>query len=308
MATFTKRVAVAGDDGSAAYGTFGNGPVFGTGYGDLAARGFMRFTAVTIPPGSTVTAAKLTVSPTFADTGNLAARLACQAADNPTSPTTATNLTGRALTVARSAVWASTPEAWNGAVGVVDSPDLAAAVQEVISRTGWASGNALIVIGIDAGSTGNGYYEAESYESAPASAALLTVVYTAPVASDTTPPTVSLADPTPAGQTVGYEHLAGTVTLTATATDAGAGMARVEFMVDGAIVGTDSNVADSTFTVGWDTTTATDGPHTVTARAVDAASPANSTTSAGRPVVVNNSGRWSAASAGPRPLTRAAVT
>lgn len=100
--------------------------------------------------------------------------------------------------------------------------------------------------------------------------------------TDQTPPTVSVT--APANGTA----LKGTTTLSATASDnaGGAGMAKVEFYVDGALVGTDTT---SPYSINWDTTTATNASHTITAKAYDAASPANTATSAGVSVTVDNS-------------------
>ncbi|HET7026294.1 MAG TPA: Ig-like domain-containing protein [Candidatus Limnocylindrales bacterium] len=96
--------------------------------------------------------------------------------------------------------------------------------------------------------------------------------------SDTTPPTVSLTAPA-AGATV---H--GAVTLSATASD-DRGIASVDFLVDGTVVGTDTTAPYSTT---WDSTAATDGTVSLTARATDTSS--NATTSASRSIGVDNSG------------------
>lgn len=73
-------------------------------------------------------------------------------------------------------------------------------------------------------------------------------------------PTITLA--APAGASVNR-----TVQLTATAT-AGAGVSRVEFLVDGNVIATDTSAP---YTADWDTSSLTDGAHTLTARVVDAA-------------------------------------
>jgi len=76
---------------------------------------------------------------------------------------------------------------------------------------------------------------------------------------DTTPPQVSLnalASP-----------LSGTVTVSALATD-DVGVAQLEFFVNGVLIGTDTV---SNFEVLWDTTSAANGSHELTARAHDAA-------------------------------------
>jgi large repetitive protein len=94
---------------------------------------------------------------------------------------------------------------------------------------------------------------------------------------DVTPPTVSLSAPA-AGATV-----AGTaVTISATASD-NVGVSRVEFLVGGTVVGTDTS---SPYSISWNSTTVANGSVSITARAFDAA--ANSTTSAARSVTVAN--------------------
>ncbi|HXY97306.1 MAG TPA: CHRD domain-containing protein [Steroidobacteraceae bacterium] len=95
------------------------------------------------------------------------------------------------------------------------------------------------------------------------------------------PPTVSVTAPT-SGVTV-----SGTVALTATAAAASGytniTIASVEFLVDGTSVGT---AMASPYTVNWDTTTATNGSHTITAKATDSMN--DSTTSQGVMVTVMN--------------------
>jgi hypothetical protein len=94
---------------------------------------------------------------------------------------------------------------------------------------------------------------------------------------DTTAPTVSVTAPV-AGATVG-----GPLVVQANATD-NVGVVGVQFMLDGAKLGAEDTTAP--YSVMWDTTTATNGAHTLTAVARDAA--ANSTTSAGVGVSVSN--------------------
>src|SRR5204863_6767071 len=86
---------------------------------------------------------------------------------------------------------------------------------------------------------------------------------------DTGLPTVSITAPT-AGATV-----SGTITITATATDA-SGIAGVQFIVDGANLGAEDT--SSPFSVQWDTTSRTNGTHSLTASARD--NSGNSATSA----------------------------
>lgn len=112
-----------------------------------------------------------------------------------------------------------------------------------------------------------------------------------PPPSDTTPPAVSISSPAN-GATV-----SGTTTITATASD-NVGVARVEFLIDGALLSTDTS---SPYSVSWNTTSATNGSHALTARALDAAN--NQTTSSAANVTVNNT-----APPPPPPPTTATLT
>lgn len=90
--------------------------------------------------------------------------------------------------------------------------------------------------------------------------------------SDTTPPTVSASE---AGTS-------GTITLSATASD-NVGVGKVEFYVDGALVGTDTAVA---WSMTYDSALLANGSHSLTAKAFDAAG--NSTTSTAVTFSVSN--------------------
>ena len=96
------------------------------------------------------------------------------------------------------------------------------------------------------------------------------------IAADTTAPTVSLTAPA-AGSTVG-----GSVSLAATASD-NVGISKVEFLADGAVIGSDLTAP---YSLTWDSTTSNDGPVTLTARATDTST--NVATGAGVAVTVAN--------------------
>ena len=85
---------------------------------------------------------------------------------------------------------------------------------------------------------------------------------------DSTPPTVSMTAPAQGAS------LSGTVTVSANAAD-NIGVAGVTFLVDGAAIGSEDGTAP--YSVSWNTTTVTNGSHSLTARARDAAG--NQTTS-----------------------------
>src|SRR6266511_98934 len=93
------------------------------------------------------------------------------------------------------------------------------------------------------------------------------------VTVDNTPPTVAITAPS-SGATV-----SGTTTVSANASD-NAGVVGVQFKLDGANLG--AEVTTSPYSISWDTTTAAEGSHTLTAIARDAAG--NAPTSA--PVTV----------------------
>src|SRR2546426_831683 len=108
------------------------------------------------------------------------------------------------------------------------------------------------------------------------STSVFTITSTTP---DTTPPTVSITAPAN-GATV-----SGSVTVSANATD-NVGVVGVQFMLDGANLGAEVIVAP--YAVSWDTTTAVNGSHTLTA--VARASAGDPAPAAAISVTVNNVG------------------
>ena len=96
-------------------------------------------------------------------------------------------------------------------------------------------------------------------------------------APDTTPPTVALTAPA-SGATVG-----GTITVSASASD-NVGVAGVQFLLDGASLGAEDT--SDPYSISWNTVGATNGTHTLSARARDAAG--NTTVPASVTVTVNN--------------------
>jgi hypothetical protein len=95
--------------------------------------------------------------------------------------------------------------------------------------------------------------------------------------ADTTAPTVSITAP------ANNATVSGTVTVTATAVD-NVGVVGVQFKVDGANLGAEDTT--SPYSVSWNTTTAGNGTHSLTAVARDAAG--NTTTSSTVTVTVSN--------------------
>jgi len=105
--------------------------------------------------------------------------------------------------------------------------------------------------------------------------------------TDTTAPTASITTPSPDAD------VSGTVTLSADAAD-DVGVAGVQFALDGTPLGAEELRAP--YSISWDTTTTTDGAHSLTATARDAAG--HRTTSASLSVTVSNSTSGSGGSGG----------
>jgi glucose/arabinose dehydrogenase len=108
-------------------------------------------------------------------------------------------------------------------------------------------------------------------------ALLIGLAPSAASAQDAAPPTVSLTAPSAGAFVRGVS-----VTVSATASD-NVGVAGVQFLLDGVNLGSEDR--KSPFSVTWDTTSVSNGSHTVSARARDAA---GNTATASRQVTVDN--------------------
>ncbi len=138
----------------------------------------MRWASLPVPPGVTITNAYIEL--TTDETGpNPTTNLTfwAQAADSPIEfSATTSDISNRPKTTA-SVAWNGIPS-WTTTNETHQTPDLAAIIQEVIDRPGWASGNAIVVI-----SEGTGERIAHSHDGVPSAAALLHVEY-APICDD----------------------------------------------------------------------------------------------------------------------------
>jgi hypothetical protein len=149
----------------------------------------MRFSGLAIPPGVPIVDAWLQFTVDEVNSEATALTIRAQAADDaPPFSTASNNVAGRATTAA-SAGWAPLPWATVGAAG----PDqrvtgLAAVIREVVSRPGWQSGRALVLL-----VTGSGRRTAESFDGSITGAPLLHVVYDA--TGIDFPPSVTITAP-----------------------------------------------------------------------------------------------------------------
>ena len=134
----------------------------------------LRFTAMTIPAGATITDAYLTFRAIAADspmTNSDATNLTIKGqliANAPTFTTTSGNISSRTTTTA-SASW--TPGSWTTGSDY-NSPSIVSVIQEIVDQGTWASGNAIAII-----ITGTGHRASQAYDSDSATAAKLVVTY-----------------------------------------------------------------------------------------------------------------------------------
>ena len=133
----------------------------------------LRFAGVAVPAGATITRAYVQFGVDEASTVPTSLTVAGQAADNPSGFTAVSkNVSSRPRTTA-TVGWA--PPAWptRGARGADQrTPDLSAVVQEIVSRPGWAGGNAVVLV-----ITGSGTRTAAAFERGAAEAPVLHIEY-----------------------------------------------------------------------------------------------------------------------------------
>jgi septal ring-binding cell division protein DamX len=134
----------------------------------------IRFIGVTIPQGATIVNAYVQFK--VDETGSTATALTIQgqASDNPpTFAATTWDIVSRSRTTAAIS-WSPAPWTTVGTAGPDQrTSNLAPIVQEIVNRTGWSSGNSLVLI-----ITGSGKRVAEAFDGDAAGAPLLHVEYT----------------------------------------------------------------------------------------------------------------------------------
>jgi hypothetical protein len=111
---------------------------------------FFRFPSVDVPVGAVINSAKITLNAHASNsTDDCNIKIYGTDADNPAAPTNADECKALTLTTAYSL--------WSNIADIVadtnyDTPDITTVIQEIVNRSGWASGNALIVLFKDNGS------------------------------------------------------------------------------------------------------------------------------------------------------------
>jgi hypothetical protein len=135
----------------------------------------LRFSAVSVPAGATITRAVLRVKSYQAWSNALHVKVSAEATDNPGSFTSASVRPSARVKTVRQVDW--DPGAWSSGVWY-DSPDLKDVVQEAVNRPGWAGGNALVLLLADDGSATSVNRLLYAYNSAAANGAELKIEYT----------------------------------------------------------------------------------------------------------------------------------
>jgi type IV pilus assembly protein PilY1 len=142
----------------------------------------MRFQNVTIPQGATITWARLWVQPSSQINDEPSATFYGHAADNSGAFTTGSNdISGRSRTSA-SVAWSDTDcGAGNSTTGKIDwfgPPDISTIIQEIVNRSGWASGNSLSIVCQGSADAARDL-SIITYDGTPSAAAKLEIVWVA---------------------------------------------------------------------------------------------------------------------------------
>jgi hypothetical protein len=120
----------------------------------------LRFTGVDVPPGAVITVASVQFTADEVGTGASSLTIRAQAADNAGPFVAATNNLSSRATTGAAAAWTVPDWTTVGAAGAAQrTSDLAAVLQEVVGRPGWARGNALVIL-----LTGSAHRVADSFE------------------------------------------------------------------------------------------------------------------------------------------------
>jgi len=133
----------------------------------------MRFAALAIPPGATITSAYIQFKVDETSSGSISLLIQGQAADDALAFTSATRNVSSRIRTSAQVSWG--PPDWTsvGAAGLDQrTPDLSSIIREIVGRSGWSSGNAIVLI-----VTGTGKRVAEAFEGDAAGAPLLHIEY-----------------------------------------------------------------------------------------------------------------------------------
>jgi hypothetical protein len=176
MADVNYQVGANADDGhwieGSSFDATSNGPFVGNISG--VRHSFARWTGVLVPQGAIINSAKLVVMGR-AISGTGKTNIYFNDENTAVAPTTYGEADGKALT--------SAVVGWNISAFVngtwYDSPDISTVIKEIVDRPGWSSGNDMMLIWKENGSTSGSYISWTAREVNTASAIYLYITYTA---------------------------------------------------------------------------------------------------------------------------------
>jgi hypothetical protein len=150
--TINLTLAANSDDdyGSAAVGLQNSAVDYAGQIAGFNIRYYCRYTNVTIPAGSTIDSATFSAVAVDTDAStSWITKIHANAADNPSAPANGSALDALALTTA----FTSPTNNLSTTSGVRYNFDVTSVVQEIVNRGGWSSGNALMIVWVNNGST-----------------------------------------------------------------------------------------------------------------------------------------------------------
>ena len=180
MSTFSQRVSVSANDGFEIPATT---PNLDANYIEIGDNGggivtICRFTAVGIAQGATINTATITFTgqDTYNSGTDMNVNVGCEDVDDSAVPNEDDgNVANRAANIT------TAKTAWNIRAIVTDTTyqiDIKDAVQEVISRVGWVSGNDLSVLVIDSTCPASEWQQFYSVDGSGAKAPIIAIDYT----------------------------------------------------------------------------------------------------------------------------------
>lgn len=151
------EIAVSGDDGHIDGNSFYNTEVlmyWGQWETDAVQHLFMRFDPVAVPQGATIQAAYLHLYfvERLSGSDTLPATIKAEDADDPNALTSKTDWDNRTPTTAEVTWTFDAGGAWSDNTWYT-SPDIKTVIQEIVDRTGWATGQAMMLYAEDEGPT-----------------------------------------------------------------------------------------------------------------------------------------------------------
>ncbi len=166
----------------------------------------LRFAGLAVPQGAVITDATIQFTTDEAQSEATVLSIAAEAADDaPAFAATTGNLSTRAVT-SPAVLWQPAPWTTVGeAAAAQRTPNLAGILQKVVSRPGWASGNAVVIL-----ISGTGHRTAESYNLAGGTPPKLSVSFSTPS------PLVTLTAGVVDSASDAEQSAAGAVSLTST--------------------------------------------------------------------------------------------